>query len=412
MGVSSRRLAVWTGGALVFWMASGCGETSREAADGAPSADARTVDGGAAASDADRGDDAARAADAGAMVPADGATTSDAAPAADAAPEPDAAPASDAAPEPDAAPAADGGPAPPPCELGPDAPLVLLYASVGGDDNLRFLHDDCAAEVVVGEKRAAGPRSVMKRPAARAMGGRTGFVSDLFGRRIAEALRREDGVQRTAAEFRAILDAGYDYIIIDEITAAADWADGALVNQRFRRLLEVLPPRKVIAYVSLDLTMAADGGARMNDRRQLLYALLQRGRAIALEVYLHTGQVRAGQAPDALRRAAVRLRNAVLDLPGGGHVNRRAITVLGLSMHEPSPYDYLDDPRHDLAAVRTQARTLRTFGALLPEQRGIGYYFVSHSDIVPAAGAPYDFDDLIDVIAEEAHLSALAAGGE
>jgi hypothetical protein len=295
------------------------------------------------------------------------------------------------------------------CVLADDAPLVLLYASVGGEDNLRFLDDDCSAEVVVGEKRAAGPRSVMKRPAARALGGRSGYVMDLHGTRIRDALRRTNGVTRTAAELETILDNGYDYIVIDEITAAADWADGSVINRRFRRLLEVLPPRKVIAYVSLDLTMAAGGDTRMAARRQLLYALMQHGRAIALEVYLHTGQVISGQAPDILRRAAIRLRHATLGLPDGGHVNRRAITVLGLSIHEPAPYNYLDRPSDDLRAIRIQARAVRNFGALLQEQRGLGYYFVTHSDIVPFSWAPYDFDRLIDVSAEEAHLTALEA---
>ncbi len=310
----------------------------------------------------------------------------------------------------DAGSSSDGGATgPAPCALGSDAPLVLLYASVGGDDNLRFLHDDCSAEVVVGEKREAGPRSAMKHPEARALGGRSGYIMDLHGTRIRDALRRTDGVARTAAELEAILDNGYDYIIIDEITTAADWVDGALVNRRFRRLLEVLPPRKVIAYVSLDLTMSPSGDTAMAARRQLLYALMQHGRAIALEVYLHTGQVIAGQAPDLLRRAAIRLRHATLGLPDGGHVNRRAITVLGLSIHEPAPYNYLDRPHDDLRAVRIQARAVRDFGALLQEQRGLGYYYVTHSDIVPYASAPYDFDRLVDVVTEEAHLTALAA---
>lgn len=296
------------------------------------------------------------------------------------------------------------------CELADDAPLVLLYGSVGRDDNPRFLHAGCAAEVVVGSKREAGPNSVMRRADVRARGGRSGYVMDLNGRRIRDALRREDGVARTADELTAILANGYDYIVIDEITAAADWADGALVNRRFRALLERLPPRTVIAYVSLDLTMAAGGGERMRARRQLLYALLQRGRAIALEVYLHTDEVRAGLAPDAMRRAAIRLRYAVLGLPGGGHVNRRAVTVLGASINAAYPqYRYLDRPAHDLAAIRAQARTARTFGALLTEQRGLGYYFVNRSDIVPRDGAPYDIDELIDVMSDEAHRCALAA---
>jgi uncharacterized protein (TIGR03382 family) len=385
---------------LLAWLLLGCGTTSGPAAapvDGG-AADASSTDGARPAPDVSVPDvfvaDATRTAvDADAMRPVADASVADAAPM-----------------PPDAAPDAGADAGPPACHLAPDAPLVLLYASVGGDDNLRFLHDDCSAEVVVGEKRVAGPRSAMKRPEARARGGRSAFVSDLNGQRIRDALRRDDGVARTAAELRQILDAGYDYIVIDEITAASDWDDDSLVSRRFRSLLEQLPPRTVIAYISLDLTMAADGADLMNARRQLLYALMQRGRALALEVYLHTGAVRSGQAPDALRRAATRLRNAVLDLPGGGHIDEHAISVLGVSIHQPSPYDYLDDPAHDLAAVRTEARTVRTFGALLPAQRGLGYYFVDHSDLVPAAGAPYDFDDLIDVMADEAHQTALAVG--
>ena len=62
-------------------------------------------------------------------------------------------------------------------------------------------------------------------------------------------------------------------------------------------------PGKIIAYVSLDLTMAAGGGDLMNARREVLGALLENGRAIALEVYLHTGEATGTQAPDTLRRA-------------------------------------------------------------------------------------------------------------
>ncbi len=296
------------------------------------------------------------------------------------------------------------------CELGPDAPLILLYGSVGREDNLRFLSDDCSAELVVGEKRDTGPGSVMRRPEVRAAGGRSGYVMDLFGERIRDALRRDNGVARTAEELRAILATGYDYIVIDEITAAADWADGSLVNRRFQALLEELPPRTIIAYVSLDLTMVADDGAGMHARRQLFDALMRYGRAIALEVYLHTGQVMAGQAPDTLRRAAIRLRESVLGLPGGGHINERAITVLGASINQPlAQYNYLDRPSQDLSSIRTQARAVRSYGALLTEQRGLGYYFVNHSDLEPRDGAPYDFDRLIDVMSEEALLTARGA---
>ncbi|MGE3636788.1 MAG: hypothetical protein AB7P00_43195, partial [Sandaracinaceae bacterium] len=319
--------------------------------------------------------------------------------------EPDAGPAGDAAARIDA-----GALAVEACALSDDAPLVLLHGSVGAEDNLRFLTDDCAAEVVVGAKRDAGPSSVMRRPDTRARGGRSGYVMDLNGRRIRDALLRDDGVARTASELRAILANGYDYIVIDEITAAADWVDGALVNRRFRRLLEVLPPRTVIAYVSLDLTMASDDGAAMRARRQLLYALMQHGRALALEVYLHTDQVRAGLAPDTLRRAAIRLREAVLGLPDGGHINRRAITVLGVSINAPyAQYRYLDRPAHDLASLRAQALAARTYGALLQEQRGLGYYFVNRSDIEPLAGAPYDLDQLIGVMAAEGERAARAS---
>jgi hypothetical protein len=212
---------------------------------------------------------------------------------------------------------------------------------------------------------------------------------------------------RTAAELNAKLAAGYDYIVVDEITAAPEWRDGTVVNRRFRRLLELLPERSVIAYVSLDLTMAAGGGDRMRERRQLLYALYQHGRALALEVYLHTAQARAGAAPDAFALAAQRLRAATLGLPGGGHIDERAITVLGMSIHSAYPqYRYLDWPAHDLASVRAQAHALRTGGALLTAQRGLGYYFVGHSDLEPIAGAPYDFDALLGVMTEQARLAS------
>ena len=54
---------------------------------------------------------------------------------------------------------------------------------------------------------------------------------------------------------------GYDYIVIDEITAAPDFRDGATLNRRLRKLLLRMPARTIIPYIRIDL-IAAPGRLR------------------------------------------------------------------------------------------------------------------------------------------------------
>jgi hypothetical protein len=321
----------------------------------------------------------------------DGTTTDEAAPTT--------APATAAA----AAPEATGGaaltvpvPVPVPCAgISKRSPLELLYASPGAEETLRFLKD-CPGEVVVGEKKERGPRGSMRTAAAHAAGGRTGFVVDQHGWKLRDLLLRDNGVERTAAYLRDKLRNGYDYIVIDEITAAPEWRDGATANRRLRKLLLRLPARTVIPYISIDLTQYPDGFADMRARRLLLRAFKRRARVIALEIYLHTPQVMAGAAPATYRRAADRLALAVKGLPYGGGINTRAISVIGTSMHSTFPqYRYLDQPRNDLSSITRQVNAIRHGSKRLRQQRGLGYYFVNKSDMAPLAGAPYTYDGLI-----------------
>jgi len=172
--------------------------------------------------------------------------------------------------------------APPTCNVTTSSPWFLLYASPGADETEAFLNG-CPGEVIVGEKHEAGPIGRMKKPENHARGGRTAFVIDRNGDKLRELLARSNGVERTAQYFRNKLAAGYDYIVIDEITAAADWADGGSLNEKFRRVLLRVPPRTVIGYVSIDLTQYAGGDVRMRNRRYLLRALKRRGRGMHQE---------------------------------------------------------------------------------------------------------------------------------
>ncbi len=275
------------------------------------------------------------------------------------------------------------------CHVTKHSPWFLLYASPGADETEQFL-GGCPGEVIVGEKRESGPHGRMKNPANHERGGRTAFVLDRNGDKLRELLARPNGVERTAAYLRAKLASGYDYIVVDEITAAADWADGHALNHRFRKLLLRLPPRTVIGYVSIDLTQYAGGAQRLRDRRYLMRALKRRGRGIALEVYLHTAQVMAGAAPSTLRTAAARLARSTRGMKYGGGINLRAISVLGTSMHSIYPqYRYLDQPSHDLAAIRREVNAIRHGSKRLRQQHGVGYYFVNKSDMAPPSAYSY-----------------------
>lgn len=312
----------------------------------------------------------------------------------------------DAATLPDAGPAGCTFPAVVP-SLHNEVPMLLDYASVGDEDNARLLADGCEYLLVVGDKRDA-PSSRMRSDAVRSRGGRSGYVVGGNGTLIRQWLR-EDGVDATAARLRARLDAGYDYVVIDEITADPEWADSNEVSTRFRRLLDAMPVGSVIAYVSIDLTQYGGGGTQLADRRWAMRALQRSGGRMALEVYLHTASVMAGNAPAAFRTAADRLASAVSGMEDAENIQRSAFVALGLSIQTtPAQYAYLDQPSHDLASLDRQIDAL-TASARLSQQRGVGYYFVNRSDITPSSGAPYSLDQLIDRMAHDArgHLSAI-----
>jgi hypothetical protein len=137
----------------------------------------------------------------------------------------------------------------------------------------------------------------------------------------------------------------------------------------------------------------------MHARRLLLRAFNRRARAIALEVYLKTPSVMAGAAPYQFRRAADRLALAVKGLKYGAGINRRAITVIGTSIHggsaNLSQYAYLNQPSNDLTSIKKQVNAIRHGSRRLRSQRGVGYYFVFRGDMAPLSGAPYSYDALI-----------------
>jgi len=275
------------------------------------------------------------------------------------------------------------------CRADKHSPVEFLYASPGAVESRRFLLG-CPGEVIIGEKGENGPRGAMTDPAAHAKGGRSAFVLDRNGDKLRELLVRSNGVERTAAYLRKKLQSGYDYIAIDEITAAPDWRDGTSLNRRLRALLVRMPARTFIPYISIDLTQYPGGYSDLRARRLLLRAFARRARVLALEIYLHTGQVMAGAAPGVFRRAADRL--AVASAWRG--INRRAISVVGTSMHSSYPqYRYLDQPSHDLSSIKRQVNAIRHGSKRLRSQRGIGWYFVNKSDM--ATPSAYSYDRLI-----------------
>lgn len=274
------------------------------------------------------------------------------------------------------------------CNADKHSPVELLYASPGATETLRFLIG-CPGEVVVGEKRESGPVGAMKSATAHARGGRSGFVLDRNGDKLRDLLNRSNGVERTAAYLRHKLAIGYDYIVIDEITSAHDFADGQALNHKIRALLLRMPVRTVIPYISIDLTQEAIGAVAMKNRRYLLRAFRNRARVLALEVYQHTASVIGGHAPSILRLASDRLALAVGGLAPG--INQRAITTLGTSMHSTfAQYRYLDQPSHDLDAITRQVNAIRHGSKRLRQQRGIGWYFVDKSDMAPPSAYSYD----------------------
>jgi uncharacterized protein (TIGR03382 family) len=276
------------------------------------------------------------------------------------------------------------------CSVDKRSAMILMYASPGSVETLRFLLG-CPGEVAVGEKAENGPRSSMRTADAHALGGRTAFVLGDHGNKLRALLDRPNGVERTAAYFRHKLALGYDYIVIDEITTAGDWADGGSLNQKFRKLLLRVPPRTVMGYVSIDLLQYPGGQAYLTRRRLLMRALKLRGRALALEVYLHTGQAMAGEAPSAFRLAANRLSRSVHGLARTVGINTRAITTIGTSMHSTfAQYRYLDQPAHDLESITRQVNALRHASWRTRQQHGVGYYFVDKSDMAPISHYSYD----------------------
>jgi hypothetical protein len=283
-------------------------------------------------------------------------------------------------------------PAPQPCRFKHEPSLFLFYSGVGAARNLDLLAG-CPGEVVLGDKDTAGPRGAFNTAAAHAAGGRTAYVYSGFGTELLDLLATK-GARAAADSVRAKLSSGYDYVVVDEITANPRWADTALEGKRFRQMLLLVPPRSVIGYISLDLTKAPAGLAALRNRRWLLRALRLRGKALALEVYLKTSEVFRGAAAPAFRTAAERVAQAVQGMPGAAGISRREITVLGLTAHSKYPqYQYLDVPREDLASIHRQVSAVLQASARTRAQQGLGFYFSGLAEIQPAS--QYTLDDLV-----------------
>lgn len=278
------------------------------------------------------------------------------------------------------------------CTLPKNPALILYYTGVGGARNDALIAG-CPGEVVEGEKHPDGPLGAFRGAAAHALGGRTAYVYSNFGNELLDLLDSK-GAAGAAASIKAKLAAGYDYVVIDEITTNPRWADDSVTGKRFRQMMLQIPPRKLIAYISLDLTMKPGGAAALWARRWLLRSLRLRARALAYELYLHTGQVMAGGAPAAFRTAAYNVALAVKGLPGAQAINVRAITVLGVSLHSAYPqYEYLDQPANDLASLHRQGAAIRQASASTRRQHGIGFYFSGVDSITPAS--TYTLDQLV-----------------
>ncbi|HZS39846.1 MAG TPA: hypothetical protein VFF06_23595 [Polyangia bacterium] len=279
------------------------------------------------------------------------------------------------------------------CNLGAHPALFLFYTGLDHDRNNRLL-SGCPGEVALGEKHMIKPLGQFASAQAHAAGGRTALIFGGNGQIFRDLLTRANGVERTAAFIRARLKAGYDYVVVDEVTMDPSWRDGTTVNRRFRQLLGRIPPRTLIAYISLDLTTYAGGAQAMRDRRLLLRALELRGRALALEDYLHTAEVVNGAAPAIFRNAADRVAAAVHDLAGAAGISAREITTLGLSMHTRYPqYNYLDWRAHDLSSITRQVTAIRHGSGRLRAQHGLGFYFIGEGDITPSG--TYSVDDVV-----------------
>ncbi|HEX6838073.1 MAG TPA: hypothetical protein VF334_15955, partial [Polyangia bacterium] len=271
------------------------------------------------------------------------------------------------------------------CALGKNPALFLFYTGIDRGSDFSLL-GGCPGEVVLGEKHTDRPHGEFASVSAHAGGGRTAFIFGDNGRIFRDMLLRTNGVERTAAFIRKLLKAGYDYVVVDEVTTDPNWADGATVNRRFRQLLLRIPPRSLIPYISIDLTMYPGGGQALHARRLLLRALKLRARALALEEYLHTDAVMGGAAPPTFRGAADRIAAAVHGMRGAAGISAREITTLGLSMHTPyAQYNYLDDTRHDLAAIAREATAIRHASSRTHAEHGLGLYFIGRSDITPSS---------------------------
>jgi len=292
--------------------------------------------------------------------------------------------------------------APAPCTLGKNPAVILFYSGFGEPITDRFLQG-CPGEVIVGEKHERGPSSRFASATYHAAGGRTGFIIDANGHKLIALLLRPNGVERTAAYVRGKLAAGYDYVVFDEITMDSNFMDTSTAGKRLRQLMLRVPRHSIIPYISLDLTQGPIGAIGMANRKWLLRSFRLYARAMALENYLHTDAVMAGAAPSTFRTGIDRVANAMRGMQGGSDVARHAFTTLGLSMHQGlSQYNYLDDPRHDLAALSREVNAIRHGSARLRQEHGLGFYMVGSYDVQPRPGAPYTYTQLV------AHLRSLA----
>jgi hypothetical protein len=287
------------------------------------------------------------------------------------------------------------------CKLGKRPAVELFYASPGDAYADQFLLG-CPGEVIMGDKNENGPLNAMRTADAHAAGGRTGFILDRSGDKLRALLARPNGFERTIAYLKHKLALGYDYIILDEVTHAGDYADGEALNRAVRGILLRLPSRTFLPYISIDLTQEAYGNVYMYDRRTLLRAFKHEARMMALEVYLQTPQAMAGEAPSIFGTAANRLQDSVAGLSDAGGMNLRAFTTLGMSHQSIYPqYRYLDDALHDLQSISKQVNAIRSASRRTRQQNGIGWYFVDESDLTPLPHT-YTYASLIDRMRAEA----------
>ena len=272
------------------------------------------------------------------------------------------------------------------CALGKNPALFLFYTGIDRASDFSLL-GGCPGEVVLGEKHMDHPHGEFASATAHAGGGRTALVFGDNGRQFRDLLLRANGVERTAAFIRQRLEGRLRLCrrrrgrppIPTGPTARRSTAASGSCSCASRRARSSRTSRSTS-------TMYPGGAEALRARRLLLRAFKLRARALALEEYLHTDAVMGGAAPPTFRGAADRIAAAVHGMKQIAGISAHEITTLGLSMHTAYPqYNYLDDTRHDLAAVAREATAIRHASSRTHAQRGVGFYFIGRSDITPSS---------------------------